>query len=660
MKRLVIKVAALILLALVLGLAACGGGGGGGDDGQEGGGPEGFSPIPPFGGPVGGDPEERTSYYTGNFTLPGGAQFGDLRGVAVGKRYIYVGDTTALYCFDLLGNLVNVVTGGFTGWEVLQDVAVIPPDPFPEDGDDTHYPFPDYPVIAVNPFNTATWGGCAVVYAPNLDEVVTIEDVENPYAGLKFYPLPRIADFGRYGIWPCTPCNPPPPPPPYLEIVYTYDMDVTREGAIVIIVDIDIPGTPPYPDYPQAMVFFDPHTDYLISPRRGDPMSIVDEDDNIRTFDRPFHWKLWGDATGWLGHLAFANKYPQNRVDTQRLYVGDYIMETDYVGFSSITVDMTEVPFDYRVRGLLGTPYGYSPIIGLPAGSLPGSFSWGPPIHPDGGLEDVDLDQGGPSGMGVDPRTDELYVCDPGNRRVQVFNPEGYYVKQIGDGIRGSAGGHLVAPSEVTIGLDGTVFVCDTYGGEDAAGLLRVFPSAPADIDFGSVGGFVYNAGLNPREGMAGAMVSIVNVNGPVDSMETTLNGEYRFADLPLGIYHLVATKTNFTTDHTTVELINDETVLVSFNLYPREPHTIGNYVGAVYDETTRLPIPEVTVRILPTSMTRTTDQYGKFNFDDILAGDYQAEFTHRYYATVTKDVHIVAGQTTNDYTIYMIPLPPD
>ncbi len=657
MKRLVIKLAVLTLLSLVLGLAACGGGEGG--EPPAGGGPEGFSPIPPFGGPEGGDPEERTLYSTGNFTLPGGAQFGDLRGVAVGKRYVYVGDTTTLYCFDLLGNLVNTVTGGFTGWELLQDVTVLPPDPYPEDGDDTEYPYPDYPVIAVNPFEYSTWGGCAVVYAPNLDEVVTIEDVGNPYAGLKFYPLPRIQDYFAYTIYPCTPL--PDPEGCFLQITYTYDMDVTREGAIAIIVDIDNTCTTVSPDYPQAMLIFDPQDGYLLAPNIGRDILLGEDDDEVpRTITACFFWTGFDDAVGNLGHLAFANKYPQSRVDRQRLYVADYIMESDYVGFSSLTVDKTEVPFKYYTASLLDTPYGYSPIIGLPAGSLPGSFSWEPPYNPNGGLEDPDLDQGGPSGMAVDPRTDELYVCDPGNRRVQVFNPEGYYVKQIGDGIRGTAGNHLVAPSEVTIGLDGTVFVCDTYGGDNAPGLLRVFQPAPPDIDFGAVGGFVYNAGLTPREGMAGAVVSIMNANGPVDSMETTVSGEYRFQDLPLGIYHLVATKTNFTTDHTTVELINDETVLANFNLYPRQAHTVGNYVGAVYDEVTRLPIPEVTVRILPTSMTQTTDQYGKFSFDDILAGDYQAEFTHQYYATTTKDIHIVAGQTTNDYLVYMTPLPPD
>jgi len=656
MKLTVTKLLTVALFLVILAAASCGGGGGGLPPGAPG--QEGFAPLPPSGAPPGGDPEESTQYFRGAFTLPGGASFGDMRGVATSTRYIYVADVDALYAFDLQGNLVNVVTGGFTGWERIQGVAVIPRDPFPGDGDATRYPFPEYPVVAVNPFDFATWGGCAVIYAPNLDEVVTIEDAENPYAALKFYPIPRIEDFLDYGLWPCTPCNPPPPPDPMLLLVYTYDISVTREGAIVMIVDIDIPGTPPYPDYPQAMLFFDPHTDYLISPRVGGTISVeVGDEGQMRTFDRPFRWKEWGDAVGWLGHLAFANTYPQNRTETQRLFVNDFLMEADYIGFSSLTVDMTLPPFTYTVAALLDTPYGYSRIIGLPAGALPGSFSWGPPFAPGGGLEDPDLDQGGPSGLGVDPRTDYLYACDPGNRRVQVFDTDGFYVRQIGDGLRGTAGNRLVAPSRVTIGLDGTVFVCDTLGDGSQTGLLRVFPSAPSAPEFGSVGGFVFNAGLNPPGPMVGATVSISGAIGTVASAETNINGEYRFENLPLGIYHLVALKTNYSTDHTDVDLVRDETVQVNFNLYPRQGHVNGGYVGYLYNEVTRLPVGGATVRILPTSMEAMSDVYGKYSFDDILAGDYQVEISANGYATLTKDVHIVAGQTTVDHTIFMTPI---
>lgn len=651
----VTKLLTVALSLLMLMAASCGGG-----DGETPGAPgqEGFAPLPPSGAPSGGDPDEYTPYFTGAFTLPGGASFADLRGVAAGRRYVYVGDVGLLYAFDLQGNFVNAVDGGMTGWTTIQAVNVIPPDPMPEDGDETSYPYPDYPIIATLPFTIATWGGAAVIYAPNLDDVVTIEQADNPYQGLKFYPLPRLEDWFAYTLYPCTPL-PGTPGPCDLTIVYTYDMDITREGAVVIIFDLDLPCTPPFPDYPQAMVFFDPHEGYLVAPHATQDVQIPGEeqDDPPRTIQAPFHWTGFGEGTGSLGQLAFANTFPQNRTDTQRLYVEDYIMEDDYVGFNTLSVDMTLPPFKYSPGPLLSTPYGYSPIIGLPAGALPGSFSWDPPIGPDGGLEDPDLDQGGPSGMAVDPRTDELFVCDPGNRRIQVFDTDGFYVRQLGDGLRGTAGNRLVAPSDLTVMLDGTVIVCDAVGGGSTDGLLRVFPSAPSAPEFGSVGGFVFNAGLNPRGPMVGATVSISGPNGTIDVAETNINGEYRFENLPLGTYHLVALKTNYSADHTDVDLVCDETVLVNFNLYPRQGHVNGGYVGYLYNEVTRLPVPAATVRILPTSMEALSDVYGKFLFDDILAGDYQVEISANGYATLTKDVHVVAGQTTVDYTIFLTPI---
>lgn len=645
-----------VALMLVMLVASCGGGG----DGEAPGGPgqEGFAPLPPSGAPPGGDPDESTPFFTGAFALPGGASFGDLRGVAAGRRYVYVGDATTLYAFDLQGNFVNAVTGALAGWTVLQSVGVIPPDPQPEDGDETNYPYPDYPIIAVNPFTAGTWGGAAVIYAPNLDDAVTIEQADNPYGAPKFYPIPRAQDWQRYTLYPCTPLPGDPGPCP-LTIVYTYDMDITREGTVAIIFDLDLPCTPPFPDYPQAMVFFDPHEGYLAAPHATQNIQIPGEDQNAppRTVQAPFHYEGFGEGTGSLGQLAFANTYPQTRVDMQRLYVEDYIMENDYVGFNTLSVDKTLPPFKYSPGPLLDNTYGYSPIIGIPAGALPGSFAWGPPIGPGGGLEDPDLDQGGPSGMAVDPRTDHLFVCDPGNRRIQVFDPDGYYVRQIGDGLRGTSGNRLVAPSDLTVMLDGTVLVCDTVGDGSGIGLLRVFPSAPSAPEFGSVGGSVFNAGLNPPGPMVGATVSISGPNGTLDVVETNINGEYRFENLPLGTYHLVALKTNYTTDHTDVDLIRDETVLVNFNLYPREGQVNGGYVGYLYNEATRLPVPGATVRILPTSLEATSDTYGKFTFDDILAGDYQVEISAAGYATLTKDVHIVAGQTTVDYTIFLTPL---
>jgi len=628
----------LYLLALV----ACGGGG----DQAGGGGSRNVGP-PPLGGPPGGDPEEETPYALGDFTLPGGAPFGDIRGIGASSRYVYVAETNVIHAFDLSGNYVNSAAIPNTA----VGMVVLPPDPMPEDGDETNYPYPEYPVVAYEPTQISFLS----IYAPNLDALVTVEHEDYPDL-VKRVDFPFIEDFNRWEIQPTNP-NPQPVPPCPLTIVSTYDIEVTREGAIAVITDTDLPCTPPSPDYPMTMYFFDPHEGYLISGRRTGTLQTQDENGNPRTIPSPFRWSGLGDQVGRLGQLAIGNKYPPYRRDTQTLYLGDAILEVDFVGVSTLTVDLTLPPFIYEIGGIVNNRYGYNRIIGVPGGSLPGSFAINPPRGPSGALEDPDLTEGGPSGMAVDPRTDDLYVCDPGNRRIQVFDKNQNFIRQIGDGTRGTSGNSLVAPSEVVVTLDGTIFVADTLGDGSGIGLLRRFGVTTAP-DFGSVGGTVMNPRTVPPSPVVEARVTILNVNGVVAVQNTNINGEYRFDNLPVGTYFLTADKAGFSTDSTSIDVVANQHVIVNFNLYPNLPPTLGFYVGAVYDEVTNKAIPGVRVRIIPTSMEAYTDTYGRFQINEIPAGDYQVEFTHEDYVTFTRDLHIVAGQTTRHDAIKLTPLP--
>ncbi len=649
-----IRITLALFLAIFL-IVSCGGGDG--DQRQNG-----FGPPPP-GGLEGGDSEEETPFTLGNFTLPGGTPFGDIRGIAASSRYVYVAETNAIHAFDLLGNYVNTASAAnITG------MVVIPPDPKPQDGDTTHYPYPEFPVIVYEP----TENSFISIFAPNLDDLVTVEHQDYPDL-VKRIDLPFIEDYVRYRVQPTSPVPDPPDPCPLL-IVRTYDVDITREGTIVVLTDTDLPCTTPFPDFPMTMYFFDPHEGYLISPRRTGTVGVPDENGNPQPVQAPFRFAgTFGDQTGSLGQLAIANKYPPNRTDSQTLYLGgdvraipdirlmlgisEWNIEVDFVGVNFLQVDTTFPPYIYEIGGIVNNRYGYNRVIGLPGGSLPGSFALTPPIGPGGDLEDPDLTAGGPSGMAINPRTDDLYVCDPGNRRVQVFDKNLNFVRQIGDGIRGTSGNHLVAPSEVHITLDGKIFIGDTLGDGSGIGWLRIFGET-APPEFGSVGGTVMNPTTVPPSPIVEATVTILNANGVVAIQNTNVNGEYRFDNLPLGTYFLTADKFGYSTDSTSVDLVADQHVIVNFNLYPGVPPTLGFYVGAVYDEVTNQAIAGVRVRIIGTSIQTYTDGSGTFFISDLPAGDYQVEFTHEDYITKTLDLHITAGQTTRHDAVKLIPLP--
>lgn len=83
-----------------------------------------------------------------------------------------------------------------------------------------------------------------------------------------------------------------------------------------------------------------------------------------------------------------------------------------------------------------------------------------------------------PSGMAVG---DKLFVADTGNNRVQVFSPDGVYLRVLGN-----EEGGVKNPSDVTIGRDGMIYVADNGNGR----ILRFKPNLQLDGVIGEKGTF--------------------------------------------------------------------------------------------------------------------------------------------------------------------------
>ena len=94
-------------------------------------------------------------------------------------------------------------------------------------------------------------------------------------------------------------------------------------------------------------------------------------------------------------------------------------------------------------------------------GSGPGEFRFIPPDPSD------PTDAEGKIAVGPDGK---VYVSDSGNGRVQVFTPQGRFVRQFGS--FGSGKGQFLRPSDLAADNAGNVYVAD-----DQARTLQVLPS---------------------------------------------------------------------------------------------------------------------------------------------------------------------------------------
>jgi hypothetical protein len=604
----------IVLIVALLGLSSCGG------DGTT------TPPNDPNSGnqPPNGDPDEPSpiGVPTGQFTLPNGTPYGDLRGVAASQQYVYVADSSTLYCFDKNGNFVNFAAAPAR----IQAVAVLPSKPDMDLYDGIDYFLGGFPVIAHDPVPNY---GYLTIYGPNLDTMTTVEDETKP-------------DEPKYIALPGGQMDPP-NPDSNIACLGVYDMTVDRFGSIFVTVDVDHKLTSAVPDFTKALQILNVFQNFGLE--IGASVSYQDDNGNnvtdpVPVFDEP-------NATGELATIALDSYFPLNRTDTTfTYYTGHLNLLRDFVGVSWVSLNPSSLA--YSVGTEVNNGFGFPRVIGQSTGNGPGSFSQNPPMNPNGGLEDPDLTAGGPSGMGVDALTDNVYICDPGNRRIQVFAPDtGAFIRQIGDGSRGTSGSAFVAPSSVSIDMEGNVFVCDVNQ-------LRVLRENFPDRLFGNIGGTVKR--IDNHTPLEGAVVSLGNELGTLALRSSNINGDYLIRNILVGTYNMTATKFRFDSDTAQISILPDQTVRADFNLIPQVPQTTGSYAGNIIDSVSNIWLADVEVRLVGTSISVLTDDIGHFTITNVPPGTYQVVFTLDGYDVLTKDIVVLSGTTTTDALIQLNP----
>ncbi len=627
-------------------MASCGGGGGDNrDSGQVGGGAGGTGGEgeTPRRNPPGGDPSDpaifRAAGEFGPFQSP-------VVAVAVSSGYVYVATENNLFAFTKDGVLVG--QAGALPITPLVDVEVLPNLVSPL-ADGSFFPFPEYPVVMGQPGPDDNPG--ITIFAPNLDDDINIGPDQG--AG-KFVRLPRNF-FRESRLVPNT--TRPPDAQAWFQINSFNGLEVMPNGEIVARARVSALCTQASPPVmPSAIIIFDFlrgdsfYQAYV--PSGGHDVTCPQAGDEFPgSIPAPLFDRVFGDQTGAANEevasrFALGESIPKGQFLETESFYEDFNLSFDFYGRSRIVTDISSVPFEYSVAPpVFSNPTGYQSIIGTGIGSLPGQFAGqGPP-------EDPRLAGGGPAGLAVDHRTGEIYVADPGNRRVQVFDRNGFHLRDIGSGLPGTTGNNLIAPIDVAIDeFTGTVYIADLDR-------VRVFERVAPNRLFGSLGGRVFSSATEPPSPLAEATVTISDNLGLVAAVLSDSEGIYRVDNLPVGTYVVTGSKAGFRPDQGEVNLIPDELVIRDLVLEPIVGVTTGGVQGVVREFGTNLPINQARVEILGTSLSTTTGLDGSYKLNDIQEGQYQIAVSKEGYQTVVRDLFI-SERTVQIMNFTLVPLP--
>ncbi len=194
---------------------------------------------------------------------------------------------------------------------------------------------------------------------------------------------------------------------------------------------------------------------------------------------------------------------------------------------------------------------------------------------------------------------------------------------------------------------------------DNGMGSIRnIFPNTSLGFIVGGLGdiqGFVYNEQDQPMENV------LVEILGTDRSAYTNADGSFAFTNINPGIYSMQASYSGYNPQVLeNIEVVEDDTTLVEFNLVPLSSASIsGHVVGSDAPET---PLVDAQVTLTGfADYNTTTDDNGDFVFPDVYCGHtYHITITYAGYSDYSADIEF--GDTDLDLgtiTLNEIAYPP-
>jgi hypothetical protein len=364
----------------------------------------------------------------------------------------------------------------------------------------------------------------------------------------------------------------------------------------------------------------------------------VGMDDYLNYYDYPVWKALTDDATNPASPPAH---YTAPACAQSALFLvwdplnppplGDFMLTAKRQGMKLSNV--ADFEFDQLGRLIIAVPGGDSVIITEPVvfgnlivvqkvlggrqnglGTLPGEFQ-------------------NPTAVAIDPRNQNILISDTGNRRVQVFDNDGNFIREFG------VVWSNFSPGAIRVDAFGAIYVANTN--PEGAPLL-IFNENGSPVIYGSLEGWVYDKTNHQPLGNVGVHV---NSTFMPQNAVTDKNGHFLFSAVPAGTVDVVAEKYAYNGGQVRVDIAGGNKTMVDIFLERQQtqPADFGQVTGTVMSSLYDKSQAGVTAEIIGQPVTAITNTLGEFILYNVPAGSHTLRLSsgginyYEKYITVTK-----------------------
>jgi large repetitive protein len=182
------------------------------------------------------------------------------------------------------------------------------------------------------------------------------------------------------------------------------------------------------------------------------------------------------------------------------------------------------------------------------------------------------------------------------------------------------------------------VTVSVSLGDTTSANIFITRTDTTTTVTTGSISGHVYNS-------ISGDPIKLASLKtDPATSViNSDTSGYFKLSNVEPGLYDLMVTKNGYVTQTISVRVSAGVNTTADLNLVP----TTGSISGVVTDINGNV-LYAVLVKTVPSTKVASSDRNGMFTLDNVEAGSYQLVFTHASFQTLTMDIVVQPGITTN------------